>query len=48
MRFGIGHRREYTLSEIGEKMQLSRERIRQIESEALARVRHWMEEAQAV
>jgi RNA polymerase primary sigma factor len=48
MRFGIGHRREYTLSEIGEKMQLSRERIRQIESEALARVRNWMQEAQAV
>jgi RNA polymerase primary sigma factor len=48
MRFGIGHRKEYTLSEIGEKMQLSRERIRQIETEALARVRHWMEERKAV
>ena len=43
MRFGIGERREYTLSEIGEELSLSRERIRQIETEALARVRIVME-----
>ena len=43
MRFGIGERREYTLSEIGEELRLSRERIRQIETEALARVRLVME-----
>ena len=39
MRFGIGERREYTLSEIGREMSLSRERIRQIETEALAKMR---------
>jgi RNA polymerase primary sigma factor len=45
MRFGIGERREYTLSEIGREMSLSRERIRQIETEALARIRTQMEAA---
>ena len=39
MRFGIGERREYTLSEIGREMSLSRERIRQIETEALTKMR---------
>ena len=48
MRFGIGERREYTLSEIGREMSLSRERIRQIETEALARVRAMVSQAQAV
>ena len=43
MRFGIGERREYTLSEIGREMSLSRERIRQIETEALARMRSMIE-----
>jgi RNA polymerase primary sigma factor len=43
MRFGIGERREYTLSEIGREMSLSRERIRQIETEALQRMRSMME-----
>ncbi|MEM7244422.1 MAG: sigma-70 family RNA polymerase sigma factor [Acidobacteriota bacterium] len=44
MRFGIDERREYTLSEIGAALDLSRERIRQIESEALRRVRHLVQE----
>ena len=44
MRFGIDERREYTLSEIGKELDLSRERIRQIEGEALARVRMRMEQ----
>jgi len=43
LRFGIGTRREYTLSEIGRELSLSRERIRQIETEALARMRSMME-----
>ncbi len=43
LRFGIGERREYTLSEIGREMSLSRERIRQIETEALQRMRLNME-----
>jgi RNA polymerase primary sigma factor len=45
MRFGIGERREYTLSEIGREMSLSRERIRQIETEALAKMRLAMEQS---
>jgi len=44
MRFGIDERREYTLSEIGEELALSRERIRQIEGEALQRMRDMMEQ----
>jgi RNA polymerase primary sigma factor len=44
MRFGIDERREYTLSEIGEELALSRERIRQIEGEALQRMRDLMEQ----
>ena len=45
MRFGIGERREYTLSEIGREMSLSRERIRQIETEALTRMRMAIEQS---
>jgi len=45
LRFGIGERREYTLSEIGREMSLSRERIRQIETEALAKMRLAMEQS---
>jgi RNA polymerase primary sigma factor len=39
LRFGIGFDREHTLGEIGEKLQLTRERIRQIELKALERLR---------
>jgi RNA polymerase primary sigma factor len=39
MRFGIGHRRTYTLEEIGRKFHLTRERIRQIEVKALKKLR---------
>lgn len=39
MRFGIGYDREHTLSEIASGFGLSRERIRQIEVEALKRLR---------
>jgi len=39
MRFGVGGESEHTLEEIGEKFQLSRERIRQIETNALRRIR---------
>jgi len=40
MHFGIGHRRAYTLEEIGRKFRLTRERIRQIEVKALKKLRH--------
>lgn len=39
MRFGVGGEVEHTLEEIGEKFKLSRERIRQIETNALRRIR---------
>ena len=39
MRFGIGFDREHTLQEIGQAFELTRERIRQIETKALAALR---------
>jgi RNA polymerase primary sigma factor len=39
MRFGLDGRAERTLQEIGEMMSLSRERVRQIEAEALRKLR---------
>ena len=39
MRFGIGCDHEYTLGEIAEQFNLSRERVRQIEAQALRRLR---------
>ncbi|MEE8428621.1 MAG: RNA polymerase sigma factor RpoD/SigA [Gammaproteobacteria bacterium] len=39
MRFGIGLHQEYTLADIGRQFGLSRERIRQIEAEALLSLR---------
>jgi len=40
LRYGIGDVRPHTLEEIGDKFDLTRERIRQIEAEALKRLRH--------
>ncbi len=40
MRFGIGEKREHTLEEVGEVFAVTRERIRQIEAKAIARLRH--------
>jgi RNA polymerase primary sigma factor len=40
LRFGMQDGRAYTLKEVGEKFGLTRERIRQIEREALHRLRH--------
>jgi RNA polymerase primary sigma factor len=40
MRFGIGTKNEYTLEEIGQEFNVTRERIRQIESKALTKLRH--------
>ena len=39
MRFGIGTMEEYTLEEIGQKFNVTRERVRQIESKALERLK---------
>ncbi len=40
MRFGIGQRVDHTLEEVGQTMSVTRERIRQIESTALRKLRH--------
>lgn len=40
MRFGLLNGRSYTLEEVGKKFGLTRERIRQIEGQALRRLRH--------
>ncbi len=40
MRFGIGEKSEYTLEEVGQDFELTRERIRQIEAKALQKLRH--------
>ncbi len=40
LRFGLGGSKEYTLDEVGKQFSVSRERIRQIEQEALKRLRH--------
>ncbi len=43
-RFGLGGEEPHTLKEIGEKLSLTRERVRQIEREALAKLREAIDE----
>jgi RNA polymerase primary sigma factor len=40
MRFGLGSRRTHTLEEVGQELGVTRERVRQIEARALARIRN--------
>ncbi|MBI5560385.1 MAG: RNA polymerase sigma factor RpoD [Deltaproteobacteria bacterium] len=40
MRFGIGSGGDYTLEEVGEMFNITRERVRQIEAKALQKMRH--------
>ena len=40
LRFGIGERSDYTLEEVGQRFQVTRERIRQIEAKALRKLRN--------
>ncbi len=42
LRFGMNGSRAHTLSEIGQQLNLTRERIRQIEAAALGKLRRWM------
>jgi RNA polymerase primary sigma factor len=44
MRYGLGGSEEKTLREIGEKMNVTRERIRQLETEAIARLQRMYDE----
>jgi RNA polymerase sigma factor (sigma-70 family) len=39
LRYGVGTDREHTLEEIGRHLSLTRERVRQIEAKALAKMR---------
>ncbi|MCK5186162.1 MAG: sigma-70 family RNA polymerase sigma factor, partial [Deltaproteobacteria bacterium] len=40
-RFGIGERADHTLDEVGQDLNVTRERIRQIEEKALKKLRHF-------
>ncbi len=40
LRYGLGDGESYTLEEVGKKMGVTRERVRQIEAQALRRLRH--------
>ena len=40
MRFSIGMNTDHTLEEVGQQFSVSRERIRQIEAEALRTLKH--------
>jgi RNA polymerase primary sigma factor len=40
MRFGVGDGREHTLEEVAQRFAVTRERIRQIETKALHKLRH--------
>ena len=40
MRYGLGHEEPMTLKQIGQKVNLTRERVRQIENQALKKLNH--------
>jgi RNA polymerase primary sigma factor len=40
LRYGLEDGEDYTLEQVGEKLGLTRERIRQIQAQALRRLRH--------
>jgi RNA polymerase primary sigma factor len=40
LRYGLLDGQSYTLEEVGRKMGVTRERVRQIEAQALSRLRH--------
>jgi RNA polymerase primary sigma factor len=39
LRFGLGTEREHTLEEIGRRLSITRERVRQLEAQALKKMR---------
>ena len=44
LRFGIGVRNDYTLEEVGQVFGLTRERIRQIQTQALRKIRRFQQD----
>lgn len=40
MRFGIGYRSDHTLDEVGQEFEVTRERIHQVETKAMRKLRH--------
>jgi RNA polymerase primary sigma factor len=40
MRFGLGEKYDHTLEEVGQFFDVTRERVRQIESKALKKLKH--------
>jgi RNA polymerase primary sigma factor len=40
LRFGLGDGNPYTLAEVGKQLDVSRERIRQIQARAMRKIRH--------
>lgn len=40
MRFGLQDSREYTLEEVGQLLNISREQVRQVEDKAIRKMRH--------
>ena len=40
MRFGLGERNEHTLEEVAQQLKVTRERIRQIQAMALAKLKY--------
>jgi len=47
-RFGLGEANEQTLKQIGEQYSLSRERIRQLQEQALGKIRRELKRREAV
>jgi RNA polymerase sigma factor (sigma-70 family) len=48
LRFGIGMNHDYTLEEIAKLMDLSKERVRQLEAKALRKMRHYSRTCQLI
>jgi RNA polymerase primary sigma factor len=48
LRFGIDGRKALTLEEVGEKFKVTRERVRQIQNIALAKLRRYLEKHERI